>query len=287
MEKHSELGGLNYGSYFTYIGEKINPNIEFFDVYGSIISLRAVKDEDEIKEIRNAINVTRLSLEAVMRKLPSLKNEKEVQALFEERILSLGGATPSFTTIAGNGKNAATLHYHANNCDFEENSCILLDLGARTNMYNADITRVYPTKGKFNDLQKTIYNIVLDANKKVFEKAAPGVSLNELQELTIKTLAEGCLKAGLIQTFDEIHNYYFHRISHHLGLDVHDPMPRDSILEVNNIITNEPGLYFENLHFGVRIEDDLLITSTGAENLSKDIIKEIYEIEDYMNNHQE
>ena len=108
------------------------------------------------------------------------------------------------------------------------------------------------------------------------------MSLNDLQELTIKTLANGCLEAGLIKSFDEIHNYYFHRISHHLGLDVHDPMSRNSVLEKNNVITNEPGLYFEELNIGVRIEDDLLITEDGCINLSKDIIKEIEDIEKFM-----
>ena len=157
-----------------------------------------------------------------------------------------------------------------------------MDLGARTELYNADITRVYPVNGKFTDLQKTVYSIVLKANKEVEKAAKAGVSLNDLQELTIKTLASGCLEAGLIKSFDEIHNYYFHRISHHLGLDVHDPMSRNSVLEKNNVITNEPGLYFEELNIGVRIEDDLLIIEDGCINLSKDIIKEIEDIEKFM-----
>lgn len=282
LEKSPYEGGLNYGTHFLNIARTINESIVVENVYDRIISLRAKKDEDEIREIKEAINITRLALEAVMKKLPSLKNEKEAQALFEERIKSIGHSTPAFITIAGSDKNAATLHYHANDCDFKKDSIILMDLGARKNLYNADITRVYPVNGKFNKLQKTIYNIVLNANKEVEKAARAGVSLNELQSLTINVLAKGCLEAKLIKSAEEIHNHYFHRISHHLGLDVHDPMPRDSILEVNNVITNEPGLYFEELNIGVRIEDDLLILEDSCINLSKDIIKEIEDIEKFM-----
>ena len=282
LEKNPYIGGINYGEHFSSIARSINEKVVIDNVYDRIISLRAIKDEDEIELIKKAINITRLSLEAVMKKLPSLKNEREAHALFEERIRSLGYCTPAFTTIAGSDKNAATLHYHANNQDFKNDSIILMDLGARTELYNADITRVYPVNGKFTDLQKSIYSIVLKANKEVEKAAKAGVSLNDLQDLTIKTLANGCLEAGLIKSFDEIHNYYFHRISHHLGLDVHDPMSRNSVLEKNNVITNEPGLYFEELNIGVRIEDDLLITEDGCINLSKDIIKEIEDIENFM-----
>ena len=283
QEKTEYLGSINYGEYFTSIIRERNENVVFEDVYKAIISLRAKKDEDEIKLIKESINVTRLALESVMKNLPSFKNEREAHAHFEERIRSIGYATPSFDTIAASGKNAAILHYHSNNSNFNKDDSILLDLGARVNMYNADITRVYPTSGKFTDLQKTIYNIVLKANKEVQKAARPGVNLTELQELTINVLASSCLEAGLIKSLDEIRNHYYHSVSHHLGLDVHDPMGRNTVLEKGNVITNEPGLYFEALNIGVRIEDDLLITEDGCENLSKDIIKEIDEIETFMN----
>lgn len=284
LEKSDYNGGINYGIYFSNIAREINIDVIIKDVYNSILSLRAIKDEYEISLIKNSINITRLALESVMKNLKDLNTENEVQAHFEERIKSIGNATPAFDTIAGSGENAAVLHYHVNNCKIKEGTMILLDLGARANMYNADITRCYPKNGKFSDLQKKIYNIVLKANKEVEKAAKAGISINVLQELTINVLAKSCLEENLIKSFDEIHNYYFHRISHHLGLDVHDPMARDSILEVGNVISNEPGLYFKELGIGVRIEDDLLITSDGCENLSKDIIKEVSDIEEFMSN---
>ncbi len=284
LEKSDYNGGINYGIYFSNIAREINIDVIIKDVYNSILSLRAIKDEYEISLIKNSINITRLALESVMKNLKDLNTENEVQAHFEERIKSIGNATPAFDTIAGSGENAAVLHYHVNNCKIKEGTMILLDLGARANMYNADITRCYPKNGKFSDLQKKIYNIVLKANKEVEKAAKAGISINVLQELTINVLAKSCLEENLIKSFDEIHNYYFHRISHHLGLDVHDPMARDSILEVGNVISNEPGLYFKELGIGIRIEDDLLITSDGCENLSKDIIKEVSDIEEFMSN---
>ena len=105
----------------------------------------------------------------------------------------------------------------------------------------------------------------------------------ELQEICIEELANGCLKAKLIKTKEEIKNYYFHGISHHIGLDTHDPHPRYAgTLVPGMIISVEPGLYFEELGIGVRIEDDILVVEDGCVNLSKDIIKEVDEIEAFM-----
>ena len=150
-------------------------------------------------------------------------------------------------------------------------------------MYHADISRTYPISGKFNDLQKKIYTIVLNCNKHIISLIKPGVSIRDLQNETINFLGNSCLEQGLIKEFDEIHNYYFHGISHHIGLDTHDPYPRyKGTLVPGMIISCEPGLYFENLGRGVWIEDDILVTEEGNENLSKDIIKEIDDIENFM-----
>ena len=112
----------------------------------------------------------------------------------------------------------------------------------------------------------------------------PGVTIKELQMETISFLAENCLKEGLINSKEEIGNYYFHGVSHHIGLDTHDPYPRyQGTLKEGMIISCEPGLYFEELGIGVRIEDDILVTKDGNINLSEDIIKEVEDIENFMN----
>lgn len=282
LEASKTKATFSYGTYFMQMAKELNPSIAYKDVYDEIIKLRAKKDKDEIKATSKAIECTKLALEEVMKKLPSLKEEQEAQALFEERIYALNHATPAFITICGSGVNSTVLHYHENNSPLKEDSVVLMDLGARIDFYNADITRTYPTSGKFSPMARKIYQIVLDCNKKIIELAKPGIALIELQKFTIDFLAKECLKAKLIKNYDEIHDVYFHGVSHHLGLDVHDPMSRKGILQVGNIISDEPGLYFEKLKIGVRIEDDLLITKTGCECLSKDIIKEIDDIEAFM-----
>ncbi len=282
LEKITDLGGIHYGEYFTKLVLDQNPHLEVNDVYPFILALRGKKDDDEIQMIRKAISLTNEALKAVLLALPNLHNEREVQALFEERIMALGKGTPAFDTIAGSGKNSTTLHYHENKMVLNKEDIILLDLGARIDYYNADISRTYPISGTYSPLQRKIYNIVLKANENMMRLAKPGVSMNELQQKTIDFLASECLKEHLIDNYDEIHEVYFHRVSHHLGIDVHDPMGRETILEVGNVISDEPGLYFEKLGIGVRIEDDLLITEDGCENLSKEILKDPDEIEKFM-----
>lgn len=282
LEKVIELGGLHYDEYFLNLVKSINDKINVHDVYNHIISLRAIKDDDEIQIIRKAIDLTNEGLRSVLKELKTMNNERQVQGLFEHVIFENEKGTPSFDTIVGGGKNSTILHYHSNNEDFNTYDIVLLDLGARLNYYNADISRSYPHGGVYTELQKTIYNIVLKANENVMILARPGVSMRFLQEKTIELLSELCLKEGLISSKEEIKDVYFHSVSHHLGLDVHDPMGRDTILEKGNVITDEPGLYFSKYNIGVRIEDDLLITEDGCENLSKDILKNPTDIELFM-----
>ena len=253
------------------------------DIYNFIVVLRGYKKDYEIELFRQDVEVTNKALQEVMKKLPSLEYENQVQAVFEGTIKYLANARTSFDTIAAAGKNAATLHYHANNQKMNSKDMILLDLGAEFNMYHADISRTYPISGKFGELEKKVYTIVLECNKHIIEFMRPGVSMRTVQNETVDFLAKGCLEAGLIKEYDEIHNYFFHGVSHHIGLDTHDPFPRyTGVLEPVMIISCEPGLYFENLGIGVRIEDDVLITEEGSECLSKDIIKEVDDIEAFM-----
>ena len=149
-------------------------------------------------------------------------------------------------------------------------------------MYCADISRTYPVNGKFNDLQRKIYEIVLGCNKLIIKLVKPGITIAELQQAAINYLASKCVEAKLIEKESDISKYYFHNISHHIGLDTHDPSFRNLPLEEGNIISDEPGLYFKELGIGIRIEDDILVTSDGSYNLSGKIIKEINDIERFM-----
>ena len=157
----------------------------------------------------------------------------------------------------------------------------LCDLGATYKNYCADISRTFPVNGKFSDRQKEIYEVVLKAQKIVEENAKPGITLRQLNQMVVDFYKEELPKHGLNKDVSE---YYFHGVSHYLGLDTHDVGSGMPItLEKGNVITNEPGLYIEDEGLGIRIEDDLLITDDGCEVLSIEIPKSIEDIEKVAN----
>ena len=258
-------------------------SVKIKNAFDIICKLRMQKDDEEIRRVKHAIDITHSGLNYVLDTLKPGMYENQVQANFEYMIKYCGATGPSFSTIAGAGYNGTMLHYSSNECLCKDGDLILLDLGAKVEGYCADITRTYPVNGKFSDRQKVIYNIVLKANQEVAKVAKPGMSLNDLNNICKNVLAAGLKEIGLIEKDEELIKYYMHGVSHHLGLDVHDAsLNRDAKLEPGAIITNEPGLYIDEESIGIRIEDDLLITENGCEVLSKDIIRTIEEIEDYM-----
>lgn len=279
--EEDEMDTLPY-IYARELKEKY-PNAVIKDVYPLIAELRMVKEDCEVEELKKAIHITRLGLDSVMKEIKNTKNEKHLANTFAYTIFENGANEFAFDTIVASHKNSTTLHYHANNTDIVEGSVVLFDLGAEHNYYKADISRTYPSNGKFSDKQKEIYNIVLDVQKEVFKKAKPGVTIRELDNFVIDYYAKELKKLGYIKEDKEVRRYYFHSISHHLGLDTHDATIYNKKLEKGNVITVEPGLYFEEFNIGVRIEDDILITEDGNEVLSKEIIKEIKDVEDFIN----
>lgn len=259
-----------------------NKDVEITDIYENIIVLRTSKHQEEVNEIKKAIETTRKGIECLMENVEEDMYEYQLEAFYDFMIKSDGNKPTAFKTIAAGGVNATTLHYTANNTKLKDGELVLFDLGCKSNGYCSDITRTFPVNGKFTPLQKKIYNIVLKANKTICKVAKAGMTLRQLQEICIDVLAEGCLKAKLIKEKSEISKYYFHGVSHTLGLDTHDPCIRNKPLPVNAVITNEPGLYFAEYHIGVRIEDDLLLKEDKAINLSKNIIKSVSAIEKFM-----
>lgn len=262
-------------------------SLKVLDAYDLVAKLRIYKSKAEIEEFKKAIHVTNLGLEALMKKLKGGLYEYQLSSLFYYTIQDHNFAELSFGTIAASGVNATCLHYPTPKAKLDEKDLILFDLGARSNYYNADISRTYPISGKFNPLQKKIYEIVLNANKLVMKTAKPGVTIKELNDLVTNYMAEECLKNNLIKTKEEIHDYYFHGVSHYIGLDTHDISLRNTNyrllpLEEGMVISDEPGLYFKHLGIGVRIEDDIYITKDGCIDLSEEIIKEVDDIERFM-----
>lgn len=258
------------------------PDVKIYNLHTYIGPLRKVKDEEEIGYVRKAIDITKQGLCEILKTLRPQMMEYEIQATFEYKCKMLGTKKFAFPTIAGNGINGCMLHYETNDAILEDGNLVLLDLGAKYKNYCSDITRTYPVNGKFTERQRQYYELVLSANKAVAEAAGPGVYIKDLQELTKKILGEGLVKMGKISKPEEVFKYYMHGVSHSIGIDAHDVNIGSEPLKEGNIISNEPGLYIDEEKIGIRIEDDLLITKDGCEVLSKDIIKEIDEIENYM-----
>jgi Xaa-Pro aminopeptidase len=260
------------------------PYLQIKNVYPEISELRVIKTPDEIEEIKKAIEITYRGIKNLMSHSKPGMKEYELEAYFNFTLKTEGIKHFAFNTILAGGKNATVLHYEKNNAAVEDNSLVLLDLGAQHNYYNADISFTYPVNGKFTERQKTFYNIVLKALRETTALIKPGVPFAKLNEHTKKILAEECVRIGLIKEENEIGNYYFHGVSHMLGLDTHDVGRRaDLILQPGMVLTVEPGLYIEEEQIGIRIEDDVLVTEEGHEVLSKDIFRSVEEIETFMN----
>jgi Xaa-Pro aminopeptidase len=258
---------------------KLYPDREVISLHPLITKLRMIKSPKEIASIRQAIQATGHGLAHIRKYLKPGLFEYQIEGLFQYAIKEYANLTTSFDTIIASGKNAIVLHYPNPKDKIADGVLVLCDLGARYEGYAGDITRTYPSNRRFNPLQKHVYSIVLKANEMIINMAKPGLTIVDLQKATIEFFKKECLKEGLIKSPEDIGQIYYHNVSHHLGLDTHDPIQRDLPLEPGCVITVEPGLYIKELGIGIRIEDDILITETGSENLSIDIVKSIEEIE--------
>lgn len=245
-------------------------------------ALRVIKAPYEIEQIREAIRLTQSGLEDVMKTLRPGIYEYVIESTFAHSIRSQGADGNSFPTIAASGSEAVILHYVDNDRMIEEGSLLLLDLGCQYNQYASDITRTYPANGVYSERQKQLYNIVLKAQLAVIDGMKPGVPFEELNTICKSVLTQELKAIGLIQEDSSLSQYYYHGVSHYLGLDVHDLGNRECCLAPGMVFTVEPGLYIAEENIGIRIEDDVLITDTGHEVLSKAILKTTDEIEAFM-----
>jgi Xaa-Pro aminopeptidase len=267
---------------FAYELSRRYPYVEIKDLHRKISELRVIKSKEEIEKLREAISITREAIYNVWKNAKPEMMEYELEAYFNFTLKNHGITDFAFKTIMASGKNAAVLHYSKNNSKTSANDLVLMDLGAQSEHYNADISRTFPISGRFSQRQRKIYEVVLSAQKAVQSTAKPGVPFKRLNEVACEVLANGCRTLGLIKNDSELSEYYFHGVSHFIGLDTHDVGNRNTELKAGMVISNEPGLYIPAENIGIRIEDDLLITEDGCENLAKDIIKEPDQIEAFM-----
>lgn len=254
------------------------PEITIQSSSHALKQMRTLKDIEEIQQIKEAIKITHDGLKGLVNTLKETKKEHLLHAAFVYE-LNKQHSKEAFDTIIASRKHATILHYIDNNDDIPNNALVLCDLGAQFKQYNADITRTYPASGKFTERQKALYQLVLDVNQEMIAWIEPGKSFAEFKALGKEKLAEKALNIGLISKKEDISKYYYHGLGHHLGLDVHDPCDYDMPLKEGMVLTVEPGIYIEEEGIGIRIEDDILVTKDGYENLSKAIPKTIHDIE--------
>ncbi len=233
-------------------------------------SLRAVKSVSEIDLMRQAITATQVGYEAAMRTLRPGVREAEVQQAIEAGFREGGGSGPAYNSIVGSGVSGTVLHYMANNGIARAGELMVIDAGARYGGYAADITRTLPVSGTFTKEQAKVYDVVLEAQLAAIAAVKPGARMHEV-DAAARDIID---KAGYGDT-------YIHGIGHQLGLEVHDVTP-DGPLEPGMVVTIEPGVYLKDQGLGVRIEDDVLVTKSGRENLSAAIPKARGDIEKAM-----
>lgn len=270
---------------YTFIHELTSkyPHVTVNDASSYLTTLRLVKEDVEVEKLKKAIDVTDKAIQNMMNHSKAGMYENELEAYFDF-VLKSNQCKHSFPSIVGHGKNATVLHYGSNNQEMKDNTLVLCDLGASFEYYNADITRTFPVNGKFTERQKQIYNIVLEANEYIISLVKPGQTLRGLNNLLIEFYEEKLNEIGLLDNGKRVFDYYWHGVSHMLGLETHDVQLSNYKLEAGNVFTVEPGLYLEDEEIGVRIEDNILVTEDGCINLSKNIIKSVEDIEAFMKN---
>ncbi|MDD5919137.1 MAG: M24 family metallopeptidase [bacterium] len=191
------------------------------------------------------------------------------------------GMREAFPTIAASGENATMLHYSDNNCIAKDGTLFLFDLGAEYGYYSADVSRTFPVNGKFTARQKELFSIVREAMEVARDKMRPGVIRSDANQAVIDFYKKALRAAKLIRDDSEVSKYYYHGVSHSLGLDTHDPCDR-TVFEPGMVVTCEPGLYVAEEGIGIRLENDLLVTDGEPEDLISNRLLEIAEIEELM-----
>jgi Xaa-Pro aminopeptidase len=280
-----------------------HPPGEFVALEHPLHELRLFKSDAEVAVMQKA---AKISAEAHVRAMKRSKvglNEYHLEAEIIKTFMDAGARFPAYSTIVGSGSNACILHYIENNKTLEEGDLVLIDAGCELECYASDITRTFPVSGKFTTEQAAIYQIVLDAQTAAIKETKPGNHWNHPHEAAVRVIAKGLLDLGLlvgdlekIIEDESYKKFYMHRTGHWLGLDVHDVGEYKvggawRELEKGMVLTVEPGIYIaancEEVDekwrgIGVRIEDDVLVTKTGARVLTRHVPKQINEIETLM-----
>jgi Xaa-Pro aminopeptidase len=278
----------------------VEPPVELLDTAPFVHELRLFKTPEEIEEMRRAAEITTEAHNEAMRQTQPGWNECEVDALIDFTFRRRGSTGAAYNNIVAGGGNACILHYVENNQALKDGDLLLIDAGSESNYYASDVTRTFPVNGSFSSEQRAVYEAVLASQVATIEGLAPGVSFDWMHRRALEGIVDGLLEIGLLKGTREsviedrsYERFYMHKAGHWLGLDVHDCGAyfidgESRLLEPGMVLTVEPGIYIADddetveerwRGIGVRIEDDILITEDGHENLTAGIPKGIDEVE--------
>lgn len=282
--------------------ERHQGNIDLKNFSNQLGSMRLIKDETEISLIRKSCEIAAVSHKAVMQKAKVGMSEYDLETMYMNEFKVNGSREASYTPIIAGGARACILHYIDNDQQIKDGELVLVDAGCEYGMYASDITRTYPINGQFTGEQKAVYDVVLEAHNAACHAAKVGNPCTDPQRISEKSLSQGLKDIGLLDgSLDEIldkklfREFYYHKIGHWMGLDVHDDCPyaidgKEILFQDNMVMTIEPGVYVNDTAnvddrwkgIGIRIENDILITSDGYENLTAKVPVETEEIKQLM-----
>jgi len=272
---------------------------EIVDVRQALDHLRLVKDAHELALMRRAAEISAKAHRRAMERTRPGWHEYQVEAELAHEFLSSGAQAVAYSPIVAGGPNACVLHYRDNNRQLQEGELLLIDAGCEYRGYASDITRTFPVNGRFSGPQKAVYELVLAAQQACIDAVKPGADFHDYHKVAERVLAQGYIDLGLCKgTLDAVlatgsyRQFYMHRAGHWLGMDVHDAgayqvKGASQKLAPGMVLTVEPGTYIrpaENVpepfwDIGVRIEDDVLVTAAGVENLTAAAPKTVADVE--------
>lgn len=259
------------------------PLMTFKSAYPLICRARTIKDAVEIAHIREAMTITRDGIHAMMKAAKPGMREYQLEAVFNKVLADAGVRESAFSNIVSAGRNNFYIHYDEPSGTLHDGELVLTDVGARKNEYVSDISRAFPVNGRFTAEQKEIYSIALRVNKELMGLLVPGkVSFEDIEAHARRRVGEELVAAGYLGKDEDVGKYYWHKGTHHIGLDVHDVGPPGNPIQPGMVFTIDVGIYIEDRNIGFRVEDNVVITQTGYEHLSSEIVREIDEIEAMM-----
>ena len=267
------------------------PDVKLQSIYDTLASMRLVKTEEELVQLREACRITGEGWVEVLSSVKPGMGEWEIEGLLSSAYIRRRARKFSFHPIIASGKDTCVLHYISNHKCCEDGDLILFDIGAEYGGYAGDMTRTVPANGKYTPRQKAVYESCLAVHRYAREIMRPGLKKSEYERLVRVRMAAELVKLGLL-TQEEVdaapenplcvRKYFMHGTSHPLGLDVHDVGPADPVFEVNQVWTIEPGIYIPAESIGIRIETDVVIHPDYTEDLIPNAPLDVAEIEALM-----